>query len=328
MRLNKASKEKLLVAVSALSMLAVTPAWAGFASGNQVTLGGQPVFTIAGSAEGFSPDHRAWLAQDALDNALVRSSDKSPSAVSVSRMNGAVVVTLGGHKVATADSNSASLEGVSAQALADRWAGSIRNFLSHSAKTQDYVATLMGNHPINAQVAVVERRIFAPPGTVLPVAFATTISSETLKAGDTISGTLAQEVAFGNYVLPVNSTVVGIVEERQPGVYSIAFNQLKTPNGTLLPIAANLTGAFITANLGPHLVATESMPYGNKPRYLGQAETACRIPAQIGIGTLGGSTQRLAFRRGSNLIISAGTPMAVIMDQPQQVAVVLKGVQM
>ena len=315
--------DKLVIAVSAIGMLA-SPAWAGFAQGNNVTMGGQPVFSIAGSAGGFSPDHRAWLTQDALDNALVLAYDKSPAAVSVGRENGAIVVRLDGRRVATADENSANLEGMSAQALADKWASGIKNFLTDSSRTTAYVGELTGRNPINAQVAVIERRLYAPPGTVLPIAFATQISSETIKVGDSIEGTLTQDVAFGNYVIPAGAKVVGLVNESAPGDYTIALNTLITPNGTQLPIVATVTGEMLSGALGPHLVATEGIPYGVRPVYQGMVETACRIPAQIGIGTFGGKGDQLVLRRGTNIIIVAGAPMAAVFESPTPVAVVLR----
>ncbi len=320
--------DKLVLALSAVGMLA-SPAFAGFAQGNQVTMGGQPVFAIKGSADGFSPDHRAWLTQDALDNSLVLANDKSPSAVSVSRQNGAIVVLLDGRKVATADENSANLEGVSAQQLADNWASGIKTFLSDSSKTVAYVNELTGKNPINAQVAVIERRLYAPPGTALPIAFTTQLSSESMTAGQSVEGSLTQDVAFGNYVIPAGSKVLGVVQEDQPGVFSVAFNTLVTSNGTQLPIVATLTGQMLASTLGPHLVATEGMPYGERMIPNSHIETACRIPAQIGIGTVGGGKgEQLVFRRGTNLVIAAGAPMTVVFEDVAPIAVVLRNTRM
>jgi hypothetical protein len=329
MRLNKlVAKRKLLAAAGALSILAAVavPAWAGFAQGNQVTMGGQPVFAIAGSADGFSPDHRAWLAQDALDAALVLSPDKSPSAVTVNRENGAMVIMLGGRRVATADTNSAQLEGLSVHALANKWADAIKSFLSNDTNTMAYVQDLTGKNPINATVAIAERRIFMPPGTTLPVALANQINSETLIAGQPIAGTLVQDVSFGNYVLPRTSTISGVVEETAPGNFGISMTSLKTPTGTVVPIQGVLGGAVVASGAA-HLVATLNMPYGDYPRYQGVSETDARVPAQIGIGTLSGN-ERLVLLKGSNVSYAPGQTMQVMFTAPQQVAVVLRGTQM
>lgn len=312
---------KQLIIALCFGLVSSAPAWAGFSQGNSVTLGGTPVFSIAGSADGMSPDHRAWISQDRLDNALVLSADKSPSAVTVSGEH----VFLGGRLVATADMNSALLEGTTPAALAAKYADGIRAFLSDSAKTSAYIAELTGKNPVNATVAVLERRIYAPPGTVLPVAFSTAISSETIAAGQRIEGVLTQDVAFGNYILPANATVIGVVNEQEPGRYSIAFNTLRLPSGTLLPIAATMTGQFLASSLTAHPVATEELPYGTKLTYNSVWHTNCRMPATVGIGTLGGGvTEKLVFRRGANLVIAAGTPMSVVFETPQQVAVVLR----
>jgi hypothetical protein len=47
---------------------------AEFANGNKVTLGGEDVVKIPGSGEEISPERLIRLAQDTLDNALVRAS--------------------------------------------------------------------------------------------------------------------------------------------------------------------------------------------------------------------------------------------------------------
>lgn len=313
---------KVLVAVAALSMVS-TPAFAGFAQGNNVTMGGTPVFAIAGSAEGFSPDHRAWITQDRLDNALVLSFDKSASAVQVEKRNGAWTVTLGGRAIATADANSANLEGKTAQELANSWAEGVKAFLADSSKTTAYVAELTGANPINANVAILERRIYAPAGTLLPVAFTTALNSETMKAGDLVQGTLTQDVAFGNFVLPAGATVIGAVQETNPGEFTIAFNTLRLSSGTQVPIAASLSGEFLTATHGPHAVCTLSMPAGNN--------IPCRTPATLGIGTIGGAGQRaLVIRRGTNLTIAPGNPVTLVFEQvtPVPVAVVVRETRM
>ena len=325
MRLNKFISNQLLFAVST-GLVASAPAWAGFAQGNQVTLGGQPVFAIAGSAEGFSPDHRAWLSQDALDNALVLANDKGPSAVTVARENGALVVLLDGRRVATADENSARMEGLTPAQLADKWAGSIRNSLSDSAATMAYVAELTGKNQINGNIAMVERRLFVPPGTVLPVAFSTAISSNCLSDGQTVEGTLTQDVVIGNYMLPAQSAVAGTVSAVGDG-YVVALNTLKTPLGTTVPINAAVAGPWGGIET-PHLVATLEMPYTDVPRYQGYFVTPCRSPAQIGIGELGGGTERLVIRKGANVSWAAGTPLAVVLETPQQIAVVERHMHM
>jgi hypothetical protein len=321
MRLHK----YLIIAASLTVFAGQIPAFAGFNQGNKVTMGGQPVFSIACPAFGYSAEHRAWLAQDALDNALVVAYNRNPSAVRVERLNGAICVTLDGRKVATADATSANLEGLTPAQLADKWADGIRNFLSDNDRTTTYLAELTGQNPINAQVAVLERKLYAPPGTVLPVAFTTEISSETIKAGDPITGSLTEDVVIGGYAIPKGCVLSGIIEEPSPGAYTVAFTSMKLGDAPAVPIRAVLTGEYLTSNLSAHPVCTISMPYGIKPMPgLGVTQnSACRAPATIGVGTIGGSRgERLVLRRGINLVIAAGTPSAVVIEQPSRVAVV------
>ncbi|MBX9723214.1 MAG: hypothetical protein K2X81_17555, partial [Candidatus Obscuribacterales bacterium] len=99
---NKKTKLAML-GLAVLALLPISPAFAGFSDGNNVTMGGGTVFTFLAGAEGFTSAHRAWMTQDALDNALVLAQDRSPGAVTVSHQNNAIVVLLDGRLVATAD---------------------------------------------------------------------------------------------------------------------------------------------------------------------------------------------------------------------------------
>src|SRR5580704_9612114 len=103
------------------ALMVAAPAYAGFHEGDAVTLDRQPVFHVAGFG-GMSAQHRAWVTQDRLDNALFLSADKSPSAVAVRRVGGAICVNVGDRNVVTADCNSAKEEGMSADQLANKWA--------------------------------------------------------------------------------------------------------------------------------------------------------------------------------------------------------------
>ncbi|HEY9714338.1 MAG TPA: hypothetical protein V6C72_12785, partial [Chroococcales cyanobacterium] len=158
---------KAIVASAGIIALSATLPVGAFNQGNNVTLGGIPIFDIKCSAEGFSPDRRAWQAQDALDNALFLTKDAGPECVSVARQNGAYVLKLGGYYVATADGASAAEEKLTAEGLADKWANSLKDALSNPDRVAAYVATLKDPNKVEGDVvAVAERRIFAPSGTV------------------------------------------------------------------------------------------------------------------------------------------------------------------
>jgi hypothetical protein len=312
----------MLLSFAALSVVIGQPARAGFSSGDAVTLGGQPAFTMAGSAGGYTADHRAWLAQDALDNALVLSANRSPDAVTVGRENGAITVLLDGRRVATADANSAQLANMTAEQLAQSWAQSIKNFLSDSDRTEKYVATLKRDHSVQASVLVAERTFYAPSGMTIPVSLTQLLSCKTVSAGDQVEAKLDADFPLGNYMIPAGSVVTGMVCEPQPNNFSISFSSICTPNGTLLPINAEATDEFVIGSLGPHCVSTYVIPSGMAN---GMPLVAGRVPARIGIGTSpsGSSLDVLVFHRNSN-DLAVGRPMNVVFEKVTQVAVVMR----
>jgi hypothetical protein len=320
MNVRNIKESKVLALFSVLALSGTTPALAGFSQGDAVTFNGQPAFRITSSADGYSAEKRAWMAQDALDNALVLSSDKSPSAVSVERRNGAVIVALGGRKVATADAGSARDAGMSVDALANKWVNSIKDFLA-SDGAMDYIATLKSPNQLGANIAVVEKTLYAPAGTVMPVTFTKEISSETAVSGKRIEARISQDVPLGNYIIPSGSIVEGEFVESTPGTMYVSFNTLCTPSGTRLPISATASESYLVSSRGPHTVCTLGIPANEQAN--------ARIPANIGIGTVGkASTTTLALQRGSSRVIEVGQPFSVVLDQVTPVAAVTRSTAM
>lgn len=317
--LRKTGKLLSLVLVAATFAPA---AFAGFSSGKFVTLGGQPAFEIKGDAYGYSAEQRAWQSQDALDNALVLSGNLSPSAVSVGRMNGAIVVLHDGFKVATADANSASLEGLSAQQLAENWANSIRSFLSDSGRASSYLATLKDPHQLEGKVAFVERRLYAPAGTTFAVVLNSPLPTP-LVADTVVEGVIEKAVVMGNYAIPQGSRVAGRVVGIGPNSFGLKFNQLTTPSGTVVPISATvITEQAATVCPGPYLVSTYSIPSGMAN---GEPAVAGRIPARVGLGTACEATTRKLVLHQGGAAIALGQPLTVRLEETTPVAVVTLG---
>lgn len=312
-------------ALALLASFAVPASFAGFNNGNKVTLGGEDAFRILGSAEGFSPERRAWQTQDALDNALVRASNTAPEAVTVNKMNGAFIVMLDGQKVATADGASANMEGCSAEELAHKWADSIKNFLSDSNRANAYIATLKNPHQVEANVAMVERRLYAPAGLKLAVKLDQPISFATIKAGDVITGSVREECRMGNYAIPSGSVVTGKVIELEPNAYSVSFSTLRLPSGTEMAIAGGLAYGTLVSTKGPHLVSTYAIPSGHAN---GVPEVAGRIPASVAIGAVGANDQTtIVMHRGSD-VLTIEQPLAVVLQETAPITVVSVGHEM
>jgi hypothetical protein len=311
----------LLAALAAVSM-AWQPVNAGFSNGDEVTLAGESMFRMA-SAGGFGGEHRAWMTQDALDNALVLANDRSPASLTVSRENGAVVLVLDGRTIATVDSGSAAREGLTVDELAQKWAQSIKDFLSNEEQTEAYVATLKNKNAIQASIALVERKMYAPAGMTFPITLSTLIISSDARAGDEISATIDRDIPMGHYVIPSGSTVLGELVDRGNDNLAIHFSSLHTVNGTVLPIDAMVMKTVRGAP--PHTVCTYAVPSGmanDNPLVSG------RIPAGIGIGTNEEWTSNiLVFHPGTeNMVI--GSPMILELKKVTQVAVVMRDMSM
>jgi hypothetical protein len=296
-------------------------AHAGFSSGTSVNLGGQPAFQILGGADGFTAEHRAWQTQDALDNALVLAQNRSPEAVTVSRENGAITVMLDGRRVATADANSAALENMTADQLADKWAQSIKSFLSDQTQTATYVATLVRDHQVQASVALSERTLFTPGGFTFPVTLTTALTCDTVKAGDAVEATVDRDVPLGHYAIAAGSVLTGAVIDDGNKNFGICFTSMRTPNGTVVAVNATVMDDFGIGTSAPHLVATQVIPAGSA---IGFPYVECRVPSGIGIGALSDKERHLfAFRRESGLI-AQGRPLNLVFETPTPVAVVLR----
>jgi hypothetical protein len=310
MKLNK------VFSVTAAALISAAPAFAGFNEGDAVTLGGQPAFHVA-AADGMSAEHRAWVTQDRLDNALFLSANPTPSSVQVCRRNGALVIEVAGRSVVTADASSARSEGLSPSALADKWAGSIKDFLADSDRSSAYIASLKRPNALAADVAVVERRLYAPAGTELPITLKTALNSQSCHDGDRIEGVVNRDVTLGNYAIPTGSLVIGEVIERKTGEYGVVLNTLKLASGTELPISATVMDTYTVASSGAHPVCTMGMPANER--------LGCRVPATIGIGTVGeNGTTTLALRSDTSRVIAVGQPFTVRLDSVTPVAVITR----
>ncbi len=307
------------VVATTLALGSAQLAQAGFPSRESVTMGGEPLFRINGPALGYTPEHRAQIVQDNLDNALATAPSCSPELVTTGEVNGAVVVLFNNKVIATADSISAQSENLSPAQLAEKWAGSIKAFLSDKQRAEAYRISLIGHQPIEGSTVYVERRLYAPQGTSLPVVFDMPLSSASLKPGQTVTAKLSRNVAIGPQLLiPAGSIVVGtVVEEHSKesfGDLAVIFTDLKTPAGTETPIYAFLTTNLSFADRKPHPVCTLSMPAG--------MITSGRVPAMVAIGSTPAATEQVAFVPGSYFEIQPGQEVSVVLGHATQVAII------
>lgn len=251
---KKISTRTKFVALSlALSQsFALTP-WPVLAAGGEIRVAGQDVFSITGAAGGMTASERADAVQRNLDNALVATKDRSPSAVNIVYVKGMPVITLGGFQVVTVDSASARASATTPALLAKRWADGLRQSLTDSASVESYVAQLSGDYgqsapPVNSsgpsynQVGNVGapgatsanysnyrqtspppqyrgRVAYAPAGLTIPVVLRTSISTQAARPGDMIEAQISESVQLGEASIPAGSTVVGQITNATEGKF-------------------------------------------------------------------------------------------------------------
>lgn len=225
-----------------------------------VRVAGRPVLTLSAGAAGMTADQRAATMQKNIDNALVASNNRTPSAVAVTYVSGQPIVTLGGFYVATVDAASAKRAGLTTAALASRWSGNLKQALSNQAAVRSYVdqlassdavgqagtsTTQAGSYPYYRQGHIV----YIPAGMTLPVTLNTPLTSQTAQPGDKIEATLAETINLGNAEIPAKSILIGQVTTAQAGArlgksgtLGFKFTRLRTPDGCETPIQAHLIG--------------------------------------------------------------------------------------
>jgi tetratricopeptide (TPR) repeat protein len=111
-----------------------------------VRLAGEDVFTIKADAGGFTAEERSIIIERNLNNALISSKDRSPSAVEIVTVNGLPVIRLGGKHVLTVDSSLAAMYGTTCSELANEWAHNLRKALADTARVNNYVGQLSGDY--------------------------------------------------------------------------------------------------------------------------------------------------------------------------------------
>jgi len=136
---------------------------AALAGDGDVRLAGQVAFTARTGADGGTVGQRTESIQNNLDNALVASQDRGPSAVGITNVRGVPVLTLGGYQVVTISSADADAAHMTATALAQHWADSLRQALSNRASVDRYVAQITGGYPSPAPSAASADGNASPP---------------------------------------------------------------------------------------------------------------------------------------------------------------------
>jgi hypothetical protein len=216
-----------------------------------------PLFSIDANADGKTACQRASIVQRNLDNALVAAKDRRPQAVRVAFQNNNPIVTLDNFYIVTADKNSAIREGISQEALAERWANTIRHCMMDSAMMDKYISMLTGKYNTASIAKTVLNRTdvaVLPWGTNLPVALQNDLSIPDACLGAPVRAALVTDVplgpGFASY-LPAGTVALGEMVDAEPNnpnnygghhVLMPHFFALQTPDGAEIPISGHILG--------------------------------------------------------------------------------------
>ena len=254
-------QSKILVAALVASQtLALLPL---AAIAGPVRLAGQQVFNVTTGGAGATVSARTTSIQKNIDNALVASTNKTPSAVAVTYVKGLPVLTLGGFYVATVDAASAKAAKTTPSLLAQKWAGGLKTALKNPSSVANYVAQITGSGSASATAGTTTtnagsypyyqqgRVVYIPAGMQIPIQLTTAISSENARAGDRVEGQIAETVNLGDTSIPAGSTISGTVTEStagqrmgRSGLLGIKFDTLHTRDGQTTPITAHIVGGI------------------------------------------------------------------------------------
>jgi hypothetical protein len=290
---------------------------AGFPIGNSVTIGGTPVFSIAGSVDGYSAQKRAHLAQDALDNAIASSEKNDPDCVALKDLNGSSILTLNGQKITTVDLASATAEKKTLAELGQCWQTSLKDALSDRGRIAAYRAGLLANNPIQSTVVRAATRVTKDEMT-LPVAFNSVCLTKVLGPGDNVTAMVNQPFKLGAIPVSANSELSGTVERTSDSTMLIVFNKLTTADGSEYPIRGTLCRHLAMVN-APHPVSTFAIPAGQG--------TDARVPATVAIGGAAQGDDLMVFNLtpGSDLSQAPYSEFVVAVEHISPIASVQNG---
>lgn len=254
----------LVTALAGQMTLACVPAFADAS----VHIAGNTAFSIPAGAGALTPTQRAATMQKNIDNALVAATDRSPTCVAVSNVNGQKVLTLGGFYIASADDASAKKLGLTSTQLAQRWSSGLKATLSNRAAVDAYInrltaspavaqagttTTSSGSYPYYRQGRVA----YIPAGMMMPVTLNNGLSSESARAGDPVQASLVQPINLGDSEIPANSVLLGTVTDAvagrrmsHSGALGLKFTRLRMPDGVETPITAHIVGGLNNYQVG------------------------------------------------------------------------------
>lgn len=172
-------------------------------------------------------------------------------------------------------------------------------------------------------------RVTVPQGTELPVTLSTALGSKTSQVGDILTATITSPVVVGDHVaIPMGSTIHGRVTgvsrgtkgldiSEKGGAVAIAFDKVTTPGGYSTPMSASLTRMAKSAGKTAGIIGGSAAGGALLGILLGDDDKDAALGAVVGGGI---GTGIAAGTRGKELVIPAGTHLALTLDEPLWIA--------
>lgn len=169
--------------------------------------------------------------------------------------------------------------------------------------------------------AALQDRASAPAGTLMVIRLMDTIGSDRNKPGDPIRAELAEPmIANGRTVFPEGTEVLGTIKKvespgrgQSNGSIEFVFNQIRTRDGKVVPIVANLEGASsYTQDSWKKRLFTLAVAAGGgalvSKIFGGSFTRGLLIGAAAGTGYM-------LYSEGEDVVLNAGTTVNMVLEE-------------
>ena len=172
-------------------------------------------------------------------------------------------------------------------------------------------------------------RVTVPEGTQVHVTLSTDLGSSTSVVGDALTATTTAPVVVGDRVaIPQGSTIHGRVTgvsrgtkgldiSEKGGVVAISFDEVTTPRGDSTSMSASLTSIAKSAGKTAGIIGGSAAGGAVLGKILGGDSKDAAVGAVVGGGI---GTAIAAGTKGKELVIPAGTDLALTLDRPLTIA--------
>jgi len=172
-------------------------------------------------------------------------------------------------------------------------------------------------------------RVTVPGGTEIHMTLATPVGSATSQVGDAVTGTTTAAIVVGDQVaIPAGSTIFGRLTGVDPatkglkvsekgGSLVFAFTKVTTPGGFSSPMSGSLTSVASSKGKTAGIIGGSAAGGAILGKIIGGHTKDAAIGAVVGGGI---GTGIAAGTKGKEVVLPAGTDLAITLDQPLTVA--------